>query len=95
VIYLVMRGRPSLARQEAKEALNWQITFTLAYLVVMLVEGVIALVLVLTPLGGVLPALGLVPLLLYIANVVLSIRAGLQVNAGGSFRYPVSIRLIR
>ena len=95
VIYLVMRGRPSLARQEAKEALNWQITFTLAYLVVMLVEGVIALVLVLTPLGGVLPALGLVPLLLYIANVALSIRAGLQVNAGGSFRYPVSIRLIR
>jgi uncharacterized Tic20 family protein len=94
VIYLVMRARPSLARQEAKEALNWQITFTFAYVVVIVVESVVALLL-LTPVGNVLPALGVVPFLLYIANVVLSIRAGLRVNAGGSFRYPVSIRLIR
>jgi uncharacterized Tic20 family protein len=95
VIYLVMRARPSLARQEAKEALNWQITFTFAYVVVIVVESVVALLLLLTPVGNVLPALGVVPFLLYIANVVLSIRAGLRVNAGGSFRYPVSIRLIR
>jgi uncharacterized Tic20 family protein len=95
VIYLVMRARPSLARQEAKEALNWQITFTFAYVVVIVVESVVALLLLLTPVGNVLPALGVVPVLLYIANVVLSIRAGLRVNAGGSFRYPVSIRLIR
>jgi len=95
VIYLAMRARPSLARQEAKEALNWQITFTFAYVVVIVVESVVALLLLLTPVGNVLPALGVVPFLLYIANVVLSIRAGLRVNAGGSFRYPVSIRLIR
>ena len=95
VIYLVMRGRSSLSRQEAKEALNWQITFTMLYVVVMVVEAVFAGILLLTPVGSILPALGVLPFLLYAANVVLSIKAGMRVNGGGSFRYPLSIRLIR
>ena len=95
LVYLVMRGRPSLARQEAKEALNWQITFTMLYAILMAVEAFCAAILLLTPVGSILPALGVLPILLYVANAVLSIRAALRVNGGGSFRYPLSIRLIR
>jgi len=95
LIFLAMRSRPSLARQEAKEALNWQITFTLLYAIVIGAETVLGVILLLTPVGSVLPALSVLPLVLYIANAALSIRAGLRVNGGGSFRYPVSIRLIR
>jgi len=94
-IFLTMRARPSLARQEAKEALNWQITFTIVWAIVVTIEAVLGAILFLTPIGNVLPALGVLPILLYVANAVLSIRAGLRVNAGGSFRYPFSIRLIR
>ena len=94
-IFLTTRSRPSLARQEAKEALNWQITFTMLYAVLLTVEAVVAGILLLTPVGSVLPALSLLPLLLYVVNAGLSIRAGLRVNAGGSFRYPFSVRLIR
>ncbi|WP_411700418.1 DUF4870 domain-containing protein [Conyzicola sp.] len=95
VVYLLTRGRQSRARQESKEALNWQITFTAVYAVVMGVEAAIAAVLLLTPVAVMLPVLAVLPTALYIANAVLSIRAGLRVNADGSFRYPLSIRLIR
>jgi uncharacterized Tic20 family protein len=95
VVFATMRQRPSLSRQEAKEALNWQITFTMLYAVIVVVEAVVAGILLLTPVGSVLPALGVLPVSLYALNVVLSIRGGLRVNAGGSFRYPFAIRLIR
>jgi len=94
-VFATLRQRPSLARQEAKEALNWQITFTILYVVIVAAEAVVAGILLLTPVGSVLPALAVAPLLLYAVNVVLSIRGGLRVNAGGSFRYPFAIRLIR
>jgi len=94
-IFVALRHRPSLARQEAKEALNWQITFTFFYVVLVTVEAVLAGILLLTPVGSVLPALSVVPLLLYAVNVALSIRGGVRVNAGGSYRYPLAIRLIR
>jgi len=94
-VYVGTRRRPSLARQESKEALNWQITYTLLYAVIVVAEAVVGGILLLTPVGNVLPALGVLPLLLYAANVVLSIRGGLTANGGGSFRYPFAIRLIR
>ena len=95
VVFLAMRGRPSLARREAKEALNWQITFTLLYVVIVAAEAIVGAILLLTPAGNVFPALGALPILLYATNVVLSIRAGFRVNSGGTYRYPLAIRLIR
>jgi uncharacterized Tic20 family protein len=95
VIYLLTRSRRSLARQESKEALNWQITFTALYIVVMSVEGLVAAVLLLTPMAVMLSALAVVPTALYVVNAALSIRAGLRVNRGEPFRYPLSVRLIR
>jgi len=48
------------------------------------------------PLAGLIVAIvGLLPLLLWAVNAVLSIIAGLRVNAGGSYRYPFSIRIIK
>ncbi|WP_188509638.1 DUF4870 domain-containing protein [Conyzicola nivalis] len=95
VIYLMTRARPSLARQESKEALNWQITFTALYAVVMTVEAFIAALLSLTPVALMLPVLAVLPTALYVVNAALSIRAGLRVNRGEPFRYPLSVRFIR
>jgi uncharacterized Tic20 family protein len=94
-VFVALRQRPSLARQEAKEAVNWQITFTILYTAIVIAEAVLAGILLLTPAGSVVPALGVLPLALYAVNVVLSIRGGLRANGGESFRYPFAIRLIR
>ncbi|MCU1425149.1 MAG: hypothetical protein JWM51_1440 [Microbacteriaceae bacterium] len=95
VIYLALKDRGTLTRQEAKEALNWQITFTILYLAFSLVLAIIGGILFFTPLAPVGAVLGWLPGLIWLGNVALSIVAGLRVSAAGGYRYPVSIRLIR
>ena len=94
-VYLRERQHPGRARQESKEALNWQITFTLGYVALLLVAAVVAGILLLTPVGNVAGIVWLIPMALYAVNVVLSITAGVRVNAGGAYRYPFAIRLIK
>jgi uncharacterized Tic20 family protein len=95
VVFLVLRDRSPVIRRESKEALNWQITFTLGYLVLLVVAALISAVLALASFGDAARVLTALPFLLYIANGIFSILGGLRVNAGGSYRYPFSIRLIR
>jgi len=66
---------------QAKEALNFQITIFIAYVV----AGVLTVVLI-----GML----LIPVIL-IANLVLCIMAGMKANEGVDYRYPFAIRLIK
>jgi len=95
LVYAIARRRGALTRQESKEALNWQITFTIGYVLLMVVSGLFAAVLILTSVGDVAAATWALPFALYAVNVVLSITAGIRVNGGGSYRYPFSIRLIK
>jgi uncharacterized Tic20 family protein len=95
VIFLALRDRSSLVRQEAKEALNWQITFIMGYLLLLLVAGFLSVVLAVLSFGNAAPVLTALPFLLYIANAAFSIIGGLRVSSGGTYRYPFSIRLIR
>jgi len=100
IIYLVFRDRGVLTRQESKEALNWQITFSIGIIVVNSALWILSAIVVAVANGNPLAALivalvGLLPLLLWVVNAVLSIIAGLRVNAGGSYRYPFSIRIIK
>ena len=66
---------------QAKEALNFQITIFIAYVV----AGLLTIVLI-----GML----LIPVIL-IANLVLCIMAGMKANEGVDYRYPFAIRLIK
>jgi len=100
IIYIVFRDRGALTRQESKEALNWQITFSIGIILVNAVLWILSAIVVAVangnPLAGLIVAIvGLLPLLLWAVNAVLSIIAGLRVNAGGSYRYPFSIRIIK
>ena len=100
IIYLVFRDRGVLTRQESKEALNWQITFSIGIIVVNSALWILSAIVVAVANGNPVAALivaivGLLPLLLWVVNAVLSIIAGLRVNAGGSYRYPFSIRIIK
>ena len=88
VVWQVKKDTMPFAASEAKEALNFNITWSI-YLVVLTVVGIVLsivgigiLLLLALPLAGV-------------AMVVLAIIAGLKANEGRSYRYPMMmLRLV-
>jgi uncharacterized Tic20 family protein len=90
IIWLVLKDRGPRTNVEGKEALNWQITFTIIYVALWIAFDIIGLVFwPLLFLGW------LLPLAWWILNVVFSIMGGMRVNAGGSYRYPFNFRFIK
>lgn len=82
VVWLMHKDRPEKAYlvSEAKEALNFQITILIGY-VICWVLTVILIGIFLT-------------WVLLIANLVFCIVAALKVSATGSYRYPFALRLV-
>ena len=82
VIWLINKDDAGKAfvTDQAKEALNFQITVTIAYIVA-------------SALSVILIGLLLIPVIM-IANLVLCILAGLKANEGVAYRYPFALRLI-
>ncbi|GAB2492169.1 DUF4870 domain-containing protein [Arenimonas alkanexedens] len=82
IIWLINKDKAdkSWLNAQAKEALNFQITVLLAW--------VVAFVLSFLLIGFLL-----YPVIL-IGNIVFCILAGMKANNGESYRYPVSIRLV-
>lgn len=95
IIFLIFKDRGRLTRQEAKEALNWQITFTIGYIVLLILVSIINGILLFTPVFGLTVLFGLLPLVWWVLNVIFSIMGGVKVNGGASYRYPFSFRFIK
>jgi uncharacterized protein len=85
IIWLISKddSNKAFVTDQAKEALNFQITLTLAYIV--------AAILMVISLG----LLFFVPTLVWIANLVFCILGGLKANNGEAYRYPFALRLIK
>ena len=81
VIWLVFKDRSSYVDYHGKEALNFQITVTLA----MIASGILILLLI-----GIFLLIGVVLLAL-----VFSIMAAIKANNGEYYEYPFTIRFIR
>ncbi len=109
IIYLVFKDRsnpanPIQVRNEAKEALNWQITITIASIVVSIVVSIISGIVLAAALAaggygvgvGLTGLLGLIAWVPWIYNVVISIVAAVTVNGGQpGYRYPFAFRFIK
>ncbi len=82
IIWLINKDKPEKAFliSQSKEALNFQITVLLSWIVAMVLSFLLI---------GFL----LYPVIL-IGNIVFCILAGIKANNGENYRYPVSIRLI-
>jgi uncharacterized Tic20 family protein len=82
VVWLMHKDRPEKAYlvSEAKEALNFQITVLIGY--------VICLILTIILIGMFLNWV------LWIANIVLCIIAAVKVSSTGTYRYPFALRLV-
>ena len=82
IVWLVHKDRADKAYlvREAKEALNFQVTVLIGYVIC----GVLAIILIGALLGW----------LLWLANLVLCIIAAVKVSSDGSYRYPFALRLV-
>ena len=81
IIWLVFKDRGPKTDVEGKEALNFQLTIVIAYVV----GSILTIVLI----GG------LILLIAWVLSIIFSILGGIKVNAGGSYRYPFAIRFIK
>jgi uncharacterized Tic20 family protein len=80
VIWLVFRGRGAYLEDQAKEALNFQITLVIAYFV----GGILSII-----------GVGLILIFLaWLATIVFGILAAVASSHGEPYRYPVNIRMV-
>ena len=95
IIFLVFKDRGTLTRQESKETLNWQITFTLGVIVLQILGAILTGIAFASGAYGLASIAGWLVFLAYIANLIFSIMGGVKVNGGGTYRYPFAIRLVK
>jgi uncharacterized Tic20 family protein len=102
IIFLVFKDRGTLTRQESKEALNWQITWIAAAIVLQILSAIVSVAASGLLYGSGYSAyflltglIGFIAWLPYLANLIFSIMGGVKVNGGGAYRYPFAIRLIK
>ncbi|WP_372873788.1 DUF4870 domain-containing protein [Pseudomonas sp.] len=81
IVWQLKKDLDPFVNEQGKEALNFQITFSLA----MIVCGILAWVVIGFPLM----------LLVSISALVLTIIAGIKANAGEAYRYPICWRLVK
>jgi uncharacterized protein len=81
ITWLVFRERSAFVEDQGKEALNFQITVLIGYVVAAVLSGIL-IGLVLFP-------------IVWIASLVLCIMAGMAANKGERYRYPFALRLIK
>jgi len=85
---------PEVVRH-GKESLNFQITATIAFTVLM-IGLFVGMLLTMVFIGFlILPVVGLLMLGVTIAWVVLSIMAGVKANEGGFYDYPWTLRFVK
>lgn len=87
VVYLARRDDSPFVADQAKEALDWQITLLLLH-----VGGFLAIFLTL---GLGILIVGPIFIALWILELVLGIVGGLQAYSGRRYRYPFTLRFLR
>ena len=102
IIYLVLKDRGAKVRVEAKEALNWQITFVGIWIILQILVAIITAIVTAASIAtlngaglGIASFLWILPLLWWLLNVLLSVLGFVKVNGGGSYRYPFAFRFIK
>src|SRR4030095_4613838 len=81
VIWLLKKDQSSFVDDQGKEALNFQISLNIYFII----SGILILLLVGIPLLIVLPIFGLIMIII----------AAIKANEGVPYRYPLTIRLIK
>lgn len=99
IMWLTQRNQNHQVEGTAKEVLNFQITYTVGLIVLMIALGILAFVGAMMSHGvgaffGVM-LMGLVNLVMGISYLVLMIIAAVKASKAESYRFPFTIRIIR
>lgn len=90
IIWLIFKDRGRFTNEEGKEALNFQITLTIAQIAIFIISTFLAAVTF--GIGGLVSFLGFV---VWVAGVIFSILGFLKAKDGVPYRYPFALRLIK
>jgi len=85
IIWLMKKDTPGFVEDQAKEALNFQVTVVIGYIAWMVLTAIPVLGCLVAPAG----------IVVFLAALVFSILAGVKANEGVRYRYPVTLRLIK
>jgi uncharacterized protein len=91
IIWLIFKDRGSFTNNEAKEALNFQITAFIASIALVVLSTILAVV----TFGLFLAIQPLLYMALWAAVIVFSILGFVKAKDGLPYRYPVALRLIK
>lgn len=92
--YLVLKDRGPFVREHTRQALNFQISYTIYTVGAFIVLSIVAIPLALVTLGiGV--AVIYIAFLIPLAMIVFMIIAAVKANQGFYYRYPVTIEFIK
>ena len=80
VVWLVFRERSAAVDDQGKEALNFQITVLVGYVVAAVLAGVT------------LGLLSFLPFLVWVVNIIFCVLGGVAANRGERYRYPFAWR---
>ncbi len=81
IIWLMFKERGRFVEEQSKEALNFQITLIIGYII----SGILMIILI----GAILF------FVVWLAAIIFGIMAAIAANKGEAYRYPVAIRLIK
>jgi uncharacterized Tic20 family protein len=81
IIWLIFKDRGRFTDQEAKEALNFQITIAIIY--------AIGWILTIVVIGG------LINLAAFVVSIIFSVMGFMKAKDGQAYRYPFALRLIK
>ena len=84
VVWLIKKDEMPLVKDQAKEALNFQIAISLALLACAVMAFTVILAIVAIPLA----------IVIYLYAIVYTVIGAVKANEGVAFRYPVTLRLI-
>jgi hypothetical protein len=80
--WLVWKGKGAYARDQTTEALNFGLTVLIAWVVVAILSRII-------------PALGVLHWLVWLAQLILGLIAAVAANKGENYRFPFALRLVK
>jgi uncharacterized Tic20 family protein len=81
VIWLTQRDKSEFVAENAKEALNFQITVTIAIIASIILMFIVIGIFLLIAVG--------------IYSLVIAIIAAIKANQGESYKYPITLRLVK
>src|SRR5690554_1065281 len=82
IIWLIYKDRSAFVAQEARAALNFQITLLIGYVAFNI-------------LGFIIPGLGFVSGLIWVVGLIFSVLGFQAVQRGQAYKYPFSLELIK